>query len=180
MSGGKTITITIPKGTKFRYLRMTGFSRHPSVFEVNPYAGDTALDRKLWHASNLFSAFDKMHFKKALSAKINIREAVPGSYLCITVNGRPGREGAYVAMKVAGTDNYIGAPDRAPAYPTNPWESRAATTVFGTTSYIQVTKDMLNKDIEVYVLTHDGVKLKSDVWITCHTPPYAEKTLMLK
>jgi hypothetical protein len=83
-------------------------------------------------------------------------------------------------MKVAGTDNYIGAPDRAPAYPTNPWESRASTTVSSTTSYIQVTKDMLNKDIEVYVLTHDGVKVESDVWITCHTPPYAEKTLILK
>jgi len=76
MSGGKTITITIPKGTKFRYLRMTGFSRHPSVIEVNAYAGDTALDRKLWHASNLFSAFDKMNFKKALSAKIISRSGI--------------------------------------------------------------------------------------------------------
>jgi len=178
MTGGKTISIAIPKDVKFRYLRIKGF--HRSVSEVNAYTNGTALDRKSWRGSNLFSPFEKLKFKKAWTGKIHIKEASPGSYLCVAVNGRHGREGAYATLKVSGTDHYIGAPDRAPTYPTNPWEYRVATTVGNTTYYFPVTKEMLDKEIDVYVLGVEAAKLTPCVWLTRHTPPYAEKTLILK
>ena len=179
ITGKQTLSIAIPKDTKFRYLRINGFKQ--PVVEVNAYADNTALDRKLWRGSNLFSPFEQMRFEFAWTAKIHITEAAPGSYLCIALRGRHGREGAYVAMKYSGTNKYIGSPDRAPAYPANPWECGVSQKGDNTTCYIPVTKEMLNKDIDVYVLgKHKAVKLQPSVWITRLTPPYKEKTLILK
>jgi len=177
IAGSHNLTIAVPKNMKFRYLRIKGFKL--PVSEVYAYLGNRQLDRSHWCGSNLFSPFEKLQYSKAWSGKINIKEAAPGSYLCVALEGRHGFEGAYVAIKRA-NGAYIGAPDRSPVYPLNPWESRPHIHKQNTTYYIPVTEDMLNKDLTVYVLGRKEANIHPSVWLTRLNPPYIKKRLILK
>lgn len=64
-----------------------------------------------------------------------------------------GVEGAYAALKMG--DRYIGAPDRAAAYPSNTWEYVNAKSDRGYTYYVPITPDMIGQPIDVYVLGYD-------------------------
>jgi hypothetical protein len=146
-----------------RYLRF-----HVTADRFSEITGEdedgAPLDRSRWRASNLFAHPTKMKPVKAWHGRVALEETVPGAKLCVAVEGVHGVEGAYAALKVGG--RYIGAPDRAAAYPSNTWEYVNARTDRGYTYYVPVTPDMIGQPIDVYVLGCDDehVDLHPVVW----------------
>jgi hypothetical protein len=111
------------------------------------------LDRSSWRASNLFAHPSKREPVRAWHGRVRIEEAAPGAKLCIAIEGVHGIEGAYAALRMG--DRYIGAPDRAAAYPSNTWEYVNARSDRGYTYYVPITPDMIGQPIDVYVLGYD-------------------------
>lgn len=103
----------------------------------------------------------------------------PSSYLSVAVNGEHGVEGAYAAFKVDG--RLVGAPSRAVSYPSNTWEYVNAKSASNYTYYFPLTKDMIGKKIEVFVMGYESDKLDitPEVWISSYNP-YMEKTLLIE
>ena len=85
------------------------------------YKNGKLLDRDAWRASNLFAHPDALPAVAAWSATVKVDEITPTSYLCVAVDGEHGSEGCYAALRRNG--KLVGAPDRAPSYPVNPWEN---------------------------------------------------------
>ena len=174
---GLESVILIPKGEKIRY-----FSLHPQPLrpcEVELWKDGKKLNTKKFRASNLFSNYSDMKFKKSWSVKVVVNEALPTSYLCIAVNGKHGDEGAYAAVKMG--NKFIGANDRAVSYKFNAWENKSAFTDSNYTYFVPVTKDMIGKELEVFVLGNAECQddIKPEVWITAPAP-LQKKRLVLK
>jgi hypothetical protein len=111
---------------------------------------------------------------------ISLLDEIPeGSYLCVAVNGKHGREGAYVAAKVDGV--LTGAPNRAPSHLSNPWESFNSRKDENYTYYIPLKEEYTGKNIEVYVFGYDQENLdfSSELWITAYPLPMERKVLVL-
>jgi len=106
-------------------------------------------------------------------------EASEGSYLAIPVIGRHGRECVYAALRIEG--KYFGAPDRSLSYPSNVWEYCNAESNSDYTYYVPLTKEMLNKKIDVVVLILKGGSndVKPEVWITAYPIPFQSMELIL-
>jgi len=100
----------------------------------------------------------------AWHARVVVEEAGPGAGLAIAVEGVHGVEGAYAAVRVG--DRYVGAPDRAAAYPSNTWEYVNARRDHGYTYYVPISDDMVGRELEVFVLGFDKehTDLKPIVW----------------
>ena len=111
--------ISIAIGKEIRYLRFRYFPQQ--IAEIEGIASGEKLDRTKWRASNLFAHPRNKKAKKAWKSTIVLNEVPENSYLCIAINGKHGKDGAYVAAKIDG--KLIGAPDRAPSLLCNPWES---------------------------------------------------------
>ena len=175
---GEKNQITIPKGTGVRYLRIPRFACR--ISEVNAYAGNRALPRAQWRASNLFGSYAKMKFTKAWTGTVRVAEQVKGAYLCVALNGKHGVEGAYAALRTS-DGRYIGAPDRATSFPCNPWEFGVTKRDSNYTYYFAVTPEMVGKDLEVVVLGGANAEdnLRPEVWQTAHAAPFSEKLLIL-
>lgn len=161
-----------------RYLRFMAFPDR--ITEIEGYKNGQPLSTNKWRASNLFAHPRRMKPVKAWQALINIAQWVKGSYLCIALEGEHGIEGAYAALKVDG--KLVGCPDRASSFPANTWEYVNARRDRNYTYYAPVTRDMIGKNIEVYVLAYEKkkTKLKPAVWITAYPIPYEEKLLELQ
>ena len=172
---GRNIRIECDPAQPFRYLRTDLVP--DKLVEIRGFSEGKELDRGGWRASWLFPRFQKVC--QAWSLPFSLDAAVPGSYLTVACNGVHGREGAWVALRVDG--RWVGAPQRAPSYPVNPWEYPVSRTDRNYSYFIPVTPDMLGKACEVVVLGFDpkNLEFKPDVWLTAYPVPYQAKTLTL-
>jgi hypothetical protein len=172
---GRNIRIECDPTQPFRYLRTDLVP--DKLVEIRGFSEGKELDRGGWRASWLFPRFQKV--RQAWSLPFSLDAAVPGSYLTVACNGVHGHEGAWVALRVDG--RWVGAPQRAPSYPVNPWEYPVSRTDRNYSYFIPVTRDMLGKACEVVVLGFDPKNLdfKPDVWLTAYPVPYQAKTLTL-
>lgn len=160
-----------------RYMRISGAPSE--IAEIEGYRKDTKLNRSGWRASNLFASYSSAPAVKAWSLSFTLPEAPKGTYLAIPLAGRHGTEGAYAALRVGG--EYLGAPSRAVSYQSNAWEYPVSQTDSNYTYYVPVTKEMLNKQIEVVVLGMDSknINFEPEAWITAYPIPFETKELLL-
>jgi hypothetical protein len=156
------LTMEIELDGPVRYLRFPVTADRFN--EVSGHQGGVELDRSQWRASNLFAHSAEMVPIAAWHASVEIEDHVPGGMLAIAVEGVHGIEGAYASARVDG--KYVGAPERAGAYPSNTWEYVNARRDRGYTYYMPVTDDMVGKDVDVYVLGYDEdhTDLRPVVW----------------
>jgi hypothetical protein len=171
------LKIKIPVGKPVRYLRFNSFPQQ--ITEIEGVTDGKLLDRSQWRASNLFA---HPRFKKPVKSwktSVVLDEIPKGSYLCVAINGKHGREGVYAAAKVDG--KLIGAPDRAPSHLCNPWEGFNARTEKNYTYYIPLYEEYTGKNIEVFVMGYDKDNLdySSELWITAYPQPMEKIKLVL-
>ncbi|MCK5147976.1 hypothetical protein KAR48_14565 [bacterium] len=165
-----------PEGA-VRYLRFK--TTADRFVEITGEKDGVALDRSQWRASNLFAHPSRMKPQQAWHAAIKIDKAVPGAKLCIAIEGVHGVEGAYAALKIG--DRYIGCPDRAASYPSNTWEYVNGRRDRGYTYYVPVTKDMIGRQVDVYVIGYDKEHhdLAPIVWLSKDPVKVLGKSLIL-
>ncbi len=170
--------IHLPIGKDVRYLRFISFPQQ--VTEIEGFALGNKLDRSNWRASNLFAHPRSKKAQKAWKSSLVLDEVPEGSYLCVAINGKHGKEGAYVAAKIDG--ELIGAPDRAPSHLSNPWESFNSSRDSNYTYYIPVKEEYKGKNIEVFVFGYDRENLdfKSELWISVYPLPWKRIKLVLE
>lgn len=166
-----------PSDEPTRYLRID--DSPDQVAEIEGYRRGAKLDRTKWRASNLFGPYVKAPTIAAWSLSFMLDEASEESYLAIPVIGRHGRERAYAALRIEG--KYFGAPDRSLSYPGNVWEYCNAESNSDYTYYVPLTKEMLNKKIDVVVLILKGGynDVKPELWITAYPIPFQSMELIL-
>lgn len=171
---GKHMTMVVNK--PIRYVRIR--SSPQQITEIAGLTNGKAMDRSNWKASNLFAHPSRKKALKAWKTTIVLDEVPSNSYLSIAINGKHGREGAYVAAKIDG--KLIGAPDRSPSHLSNPWESFSAWPDKNYTYYIPIKKEYQDKSIELFVLGYDKENLdfNSEVWISAY--PYPWKKIKLE
>lgn len=172
---GKKMSIHLKKPV--RYLR---FRFYPDrIVEIQGFKNGKALPRKHWRASNLFAHPSTLQPVNAWHAQVKINQYVQNSYLCIAIEGKHGIEGAYAAIEFDNT--LTGCPDRAPSYPSNTWEYINAKRGKNYTYYVPITKNMIDKPINVHVLGFhkEHTTLKPTAWLSTYPIPYKEKLLRL-
>jgi len=165
-----------------RYIR---FAKCPiRLAEVTGYKDGREVSRELWHASNLFSEYGNGVGKASCSWKTSfVLDEIPAnSYLCVAVNGRHGREGAWAGFRIDG--EYVGCPDRAPAYLINTWECNVRQKEQNYTFYLPLTEDMKGKTIEAFVIGMDkyaegSLELKPEVWMSAYPLPFEKVEVTL-
>ncbi len=169
------ISIVIDKPV--RYLRFRNFPQQ--ITEIEGITDGKKLDRTKWRASNLFAYSSDKKAQKVWKSTVVLDEVPEGSYLCIAVNGKHGKEGAYAAAKIDG--ELLGAPDRAPSYLCNPWESFNARQDKNYTYYIPLNNEYIGKKIDVLVMGYDKENLdyNPELWITAYPNPLLKKMLVL-
>lgn len=174
---GTKAVADLRKAGSFRYVRLQDCPLRLS--EITGWRNGVKADRTLWRASNLFRDYGKggCTVRHAWKSEVQLDEFAKGAYLCVAINGKHGREGAWAAMKIG--NEYIGCPDRAPSFTSNTWEHRNLETDGNNTYYIPLTPDMLGKKLEVYALSFDSAELKPEVWITNYPIPFRQKTLKM-
>lgn len=172
-----TMKIKLNPGNPVRYVRFRGTP--DKVIEINAYLKGKKLDRTKWRGSHLYSPYYRVKAEKAWSASTVLNEIPDGAYLAVCLEGEHGIEGAYAAIRVNG--NPIGAPDRSPSYPCNPWEYPVVKAKSHYTYYIPLTADMQGKEIDIVVLGMKGgiAEFKPEVWLTSYSAPYVEKEFIL-
>jgi len=171
-------TIHFDLDQPYRYYR---FSSYPDrIAEIEGYYKGKSLNRDKWRVTNLFSIVDN-RFKCQLVWKTSfiLDEIIDNSYLSIAVNGKHGIEGAYAACMIDG--KFVGAPDRAPSYPSNTWENINCRSDQNYTYYIPLKSEYINKPIEVYIMgfDRDNLDLEPEVWISANPIPYEKVNLVL-
>jgi hypothetical protein len=161
-----------------RYIRL--LNAPVKILEIEGLFQGKRLDRSKWRASNLFGWYQKTPAAKSWSGSFVLDEAAKGSYLAIPLEGRHGREGAFVALRIGG--RLVGAPDRSVAYLTNVWEFRVEAKAENYTYYVPVTPDMIRQKIEVVVLglNKDMLDFKPEAWITSYPIPFESRELVLE
>jgi len=163
----------------FRYLRIVGSLDR--VAEFTAWNGKRQIDSSAWHATHLFAPYKKAKAAHAWQANVQIDSDAPeGSYLCVAFEGKHGINKACAALRVG--NEVIGAPLRAPSFPsiirgTGPKEYGS-----NNTYYIPVTDDMRGKNVDVVGLLLKGGsrKVKPHVWITSYPTPYKSAELRLE
>ncbi len=175
VQAGRNIRIECDARQSVRYVRTDLVPE--KLVEIRGFAQGKALNREGWRASWLFPRFKEV--RKAWSLPFTLDQAAPGSYLAVACHGVHGREGAWVALRVDG--RWVGAPQRAPSYPVNPWEYPVRQTDGNYSYFMPLTAELLGKPCEVVVLAFDAQNLDfaPDVWLTAYPAPYREKTLIL-
>jgi len=173
---GRNIRIECePAGQPVRYIRTNLVP--DKLVEIRGLAGGKELERTGWGMTWLFPA--PREAKKAWSLPFVLEQAPATGYLAVACNGKHGREGAAVALRVDG--KIISAPDRAPSYPVNPWEYPVSHTDANHTFFIPVTLEMVGKECEIVVLGFDpdNLDFTPEVWQTISASPWQAKTLTL-
>ena len=177
MRAGKIMQTTIPGGYKARYLKIDKTPER--ISEIVGYKNGKTVNRMNWRASNLFSPYWRMDFKKSWQYSTVLTEIPDNSYLALAVNGRHGAEGVYAALKIDG--KIYGFPDRSVSYPSNTWEVPVKVGDSNYTFYFPLTAEMKDKQLEVFLLGKASVEnIKPELWITNYPYPYKEKMLIIK
>lgn len=148
--------------------------------EVEGFLKGEPVNRSKWTASNLFAHPDAVPAVAAWSATVKVDEIILTSYLCVAVDGEHGQEGAYAAIRIG--DRLIGAPNRAPSYPVNPWEYPVRRHDSGYTYFFPLDESMLGKDLEIVLLgmKDGGQDIKPSVWITAKDLPFTRERVMIE
>jgi hypothetical protein len=167
---GDALEIQPPAGA-WRYFRMRLAPER--LAEVEALKDGQPLDRAAWRASNLFAHPDALPAVAAWSATVTVPEITPSSYLCVAVAGKHGREGCYAAIRRGG--RLIGAPDRAPSFPVNPWEYPVTRRDSGYTYFFPLDPSMVGEPLEVVLLGMQGggSDLQPAVWLTARELPFS-------
>ncbi|MGQ8336202.1 hypothetical protein ACUNWD_06590 [Sunxiuqinia sp. A32] len=180
---GKSMKIDFSSFGEIRYVKL-----HPApmrISEIVGYKNGVVVDRSNWRASNLFNSYSKnqnnsgFSTEKAWSLPVTLGEIPEGSYLCVALEGVHGKEGAFAGLKIDG--EYYGCPDRAPSFRSNVWEGKVRETDRNYTYYFPLSKEMLGKKLEVFVLGFDSDNLdfKPSVYITSYPIPFQKKTMKI-
>ncbi|MFZ9933759.1 MAG: hypothetical protein ACO3G9_11265, partial [Chthoniobacterales bacterium] len=166
---GNTLQVYPPAG-EWRYFRMQLAPER--IAEIEAWQGGAKLPRDGWRASNFFAHPAAVPAVRAWSAKVNIDEITPTSYLCVAVEGEHGVEGCYAALRIGG--RLIGAPDRAASYPSNTWEYPVRQQKTGYTYYFPLDESMAGRETEVVLLgmKGGGQNLRPAVWLTARDLPF--------
>jgi len=166
---GPAMNVYPPAG-EWRYFRMRMAPER--VSEVEAWKDGKLLDRSAWRGSNLFAHPEAVPAVAAWSAKVTVDEITPTSYLCVAVEGKHGKEGAYAALRMG--SRLIGAPSRAVSYPANPWEYPARQRDTGYTYFFPLDASMVGRELEVVVLgmKGGGQELQPAVWLTARDLPF--------
>jgi hypothetical protein len=174
---GSTMKIELDPGMPVRYVRFRATPER--IVEVQGFLEGKALDRRAWRGSQLFSPYKRINAEHAWSASTVIHEIPPGSFLAIALEGEHGVEGAYAAMRVDGLP--VGAPDRSPSFPVNPWEYPVYDPGSHYTYYIPLNEEMEGKQLDIFVLGMKGGKtnFKPSVYLSSYPVPYQRKELKL-
>jgi len=169
--------ITIDSGKKVRYLRTNAVPLRAK--DIKGYLKGKALSTTQWRHSYLFDRTADRPAVKAFSLPIKLDQYVRGSYICVPLEGKHGAEGAFAAIRCGG--KYVGAPRRAPSYPSNVWEVGASWRDSNNTCFIPVTEEMAGKPLEIVVLAFDkdNLDFKPSAWITANPIPMVKKQLIL-
>lgn len=166
-----------------RYLRFNKcFIR---IAEITGYKDGKEVCRDKWRANNLFSAYGSGIGKavKAWKSEFVIDEIPDNSYLCVAVEGRHGREGAWAGFRIDG--EFFGCPDRAPSFLSNSWECPVRQKEANYTFYLPLTPDMKGKTIEAFVLgmkpyADEGCpELRPEVRMSVYPLPFKSVTVTL-
>ena len=102
--------------------------------------------------NNLMASYAKKTTTAA--KKVTVKPENTGR-LAIAVNGKHGREGVYCAAKVNG--QLAGFPERAPSYPSNVWEHLVRLQDHDNTYFMDITPELVGREIEVYALFNTGL-----------------------
>lgn len=173
----QAVTVEPPAGQAIRYLRLMNGTLEPT--ECEAIRNGASLPRTTWRASNHFLAYSDCAATAAWSATVTIPESVPGSYLCIALDGEHGVDGAWVAARLNGKP--LGCPDRAPSFLCNPWETRTVRVESCYTYYLPVTPEMVGQPIDLVALTLANGKNNyiPTVWIT-NLEPHSKLDVQLE
>ncbi|MBP3294927.1 MAG: hypothetical protein J6N32_14350 [Clostridia bacterium] len=137
-------------GGTFRYFRMSEPIDRVFAFRVMKNGCDiTPASAKV---NNLMASYAKKTTTAA--KKVTVKPEQTGR-LAIAVNGKHGREGVYCAAKVNG--QLAGFPERAPSYPSNVWEHLVRLQDHDNTYFMDITPDLVGREIEVYALFNTGL-----------------------
>ena len=154
------------------------------ITEIRGYSDGAAVDRSVWRATNLFPTY---WMKKGDNWKgyiwkgeVSLDEIPAGAYLCIALDGKFEREGAWAALKIDG--EWHGCPDRAPSYSCDPygWEVWLDDTEGNYTYYYPLTEDLKGKTLEVWAVSATSEDIKPTVWISTYPIPFESKVLKLR
>lgn len=174
---GETMKVTFDPRVPVRYVRFRGTP--DQIIDVTGYLNGEEVDRSTWRGSQLFSPYYTIAAAYAWSGTATINEIHPGSYIAVALDGEHGVEGAYAAARFNGMP--VGASDRSPSYPVNPWEYPVASVSSHYTYYIPLSKEMEGKEIEIFVLGMKGgeTKFTPTAYLTCYPKPYEKMELVL-
>lgn len=163
-SHGSRCTLSFDVGA-LRYVRVP--VPMDRISRISLYKHGKELQLCSPRANNLMPSTQQRPVKAAQKVTIKVDRAdwVPGSYLSVALEGEHGVEGAYAAVEMG--QSAIGAPERAPTYPGNVWESRVILMDHHYTYYIPVTEDMLDRELIVWVMLLDEhhTDFVSDVYL---------------
>ncbi|MBO4557723.1 MAG: hypothetical protein J5693_03835 [Bacteroidales bacterium] len=156
------------------------------ITEISGIKDGKKVDRTAWHATNLFPTYwmKKGEFEEwkgyCFTKEITLDEIPEGAYLCIAIDGKYPREGAWAALKIDG--EWRGCPDRAPSYSCNPWgwEVWLGDTEGNYTYYYPLTADMQGKTIEVWAVSAANRDVTPSVWMSTYPIPFEGKKLQLR
>jgi len=173
----RVMRVKLEPSLPIRYVRFRGFPER--ILEVEGFLDGKPLERSGWRGSHLFSPFSRITVFRAWESSFKLDQIPRGSYLAVALEGMHGIEGAYAAVRVDGKP--VGAPDRSPSYPGNPWENTIDNTASHYTYYVPLDEDMIDRQIDVVVLGIDDANLdfKPRVYITAYPAPYVAKRLLL-
>lgn len=163
----------------FRYVRICGAPDR--IAEICAWHGNRQVDRSNWRATHLFAPYDKVKGEVAWQATVDVdKEAPQGSYLCVALDGKHGRNTTFSALRCG--DQWIGAAHRAPSFPCVVWEAGPSNIDRNNTYYFPVTDELRGKEIDVVVLGLKGCQtdIKVHSWITTYPVPYESMTLRLE
>ena len=163
-SKGKRCTLSFDVQA-LRYVRVP--KPMDRISRISLYKNGAELPLTAPRANNLMPSTQQRPVIGAqkVSVKVDRRDWVPGSYLSVALEGEHGVEGAYAAVEMG--ESAIGAPDRAPTYLANAWESRVIFMDHHYTYYIPVTEEMLGRELTVWVMLLNGehTDFVSDVYL---------------
>jgi hypothetical protein len=125
------------------------------VFKIALIKDGKELPLRNPRVNNLFFDTSEKPAVAAQKAAVKIDPAHwrPGSYLAVSINGKHGAEGAFAAAEMDG--RLVGAPSRAPSYPSNVWECRVHRADQFYTYFIPVTEDMLDREVVIHTMLLD-------------------------
>jgi len=170
-----TVNISMVVKQPFRYLKIE--SAPFKVAEIYGYKKRKTVSRVGWRVSNLFPQSTDVP-KIAWKTTIQLKEAGKGSYLALSVPGKYENEKVFSIIRIG--DKLIAPTDRSPSFIYNNWE-HYETKAGNYTFYYPVTPEMLTHKMEVLTIgSQDGLQnIKPELWLTNHSKPFEEKTLIL-